>query len=62
LIPQLSVNLGYTRRGFGNFTVTDNLDLVPADHDEFCITAPTDARLGGVRLDASHPDVSCFGS
>jgi hypothetical protein len=48
LIPEVSVNIGYTRRWFGNFTVTDNLALVPADHDEFCITAPTDARLGGV--------------
>ena len=48
LIPQVSVNFGYTRRWFGNFTVTDNLALVPADHDEFCLTAPTDPRLGGV--------------
>ena len=47
LISQMSVNVGYTRRWFGNFTVTDNLAVVPEDFDEFCITAPTDARLGG---------------
>ena len=33
---------------FGNFTVTDNLDITPADYTPFCITAPTDARLGSV--------------
>lgn len=48
LIPQVSAMLGYTRRWFGNFTVTDNVALVPADHDEFCITSPTNARLGAV--------------
>jgi hypothetical protein len=48
LIPQVSVNFGYTRRWFGAFTVTDNLAVVPADHDEFCLTVPADARLGGV--------------
>lgn len=48
LIPQVSVNFAYTRRWFGNFTLTDNLALVPGDYDEFCITAPTDARLDGV--------------
>src|SRR6185295_1387160 len=40
--------LGYFRRTFGNQSVTDNLDVTPADFDSFCITAPTDSRLGGV--------------
>ena len=48
LVSRVGVNFAYTRRWFGNFTLTDNLALVPADYDEFCITAPTDARLGGV--------------
>ena len=29
----------------GNFTVTDNLRVTPADYDPFCITAPRDPRL-----------------
>jgi hypothetical protein len=46
LIPQLAVNVFFTRRWFGNFSVTDNLALVPSNYDEFCMTAPSDARLG----------------
>ena len=48
LLPRVSMDLGYYRRVFGNFTVTDNLDVTPADYTSFCITAPTDARLGSV--------------
>ena len=47
LVPQVSVNFGFTRRWFGNFTVTDNLALVPGDYDEFCLISPVDIRLGG---------------
>jgi hypothetical protein len=42
----LSVNAGYYRRWYGNFVVTDNLAITPSDYDEFCMTAPTDPRLG----------------
>ena len=48
LIPRVSLETGYFRRTFHNQTVTDNLDVTPADFDEFCITAPSDARLGSV--------------
>jgi hypothetical protein len=48
LLPQLGVNFAYTRRWFNNFTATDNKSLVPGDYDEFCITSPTDDRLGDV--------------
>jgi hypothetical protein len=48
LTQDLSVNVQYTRRSYDNFTVTDNLLLTPADYDEYCITAPTDAGLGSV--------------
>ena len=48
LLPRVSLDVGYYRRTFGNQTVTDNLDVTPADFDTFCITAPTDARLGSV--------------
>ncbi len=46
LAPQVSANFAYYRRHFGNFTVTDNTRVSAADYDSFCITAPTDARLG----------------
>ena len=42
-----AVNVGYFYRTFGNFTVTDNLEVTPADFDPFCIKAPTDSRLPG---------------
>jgi hypothetical protein len=43
----LGVNVGYYRRWFGNFRVTDNTLVSPADYDPYCITAPVDARLPG---------------
>ena len=48
LMPRVSLDVGYYRRTFSNQIVTDNLDVTPADFDQFCITAPTDARLGSV--------------
>jgi len=48
LLPRVSFDLGYFYRTFGNQIVTDNLDVTPADFDPFCITAPTDSRLGSV--------------
>ena len=47
LRPGLSVTGGYYRNWSGNFRVTDNLAVAPADHDPYCITAPVDARLPG---------------
>ena len=46
LVPRVSMEAGYFRRTFGNQTVTDNLDITPADFDPFCITAATDPHLG----------------
>ena len=48
LLPRVSLDVGYFRRTFSNQTVTDNLDVTPADYDQFCFTAPTDSRLGTV--------------
>jgi hypothetical protein len=43
--PRVSVDVGYFRRWFGNFAVTDNLALEPGDFSEYSTTAPVDARL-----------------
>ena len=43
--PGLGVNVGYFRTSSGNFSVTDNTLVGPADFDSSCVTAPTDSRL-----------------
>jgi hypothetical protein len=40
-----AVNVGYYRTIYGNFFVTDNLNLQPSDFDPFCVTVPVDSRL-----------------
>ena len=45
LTPRIGVSAGYYHTWFGNSVVTDNLNVAPADHDEFCFTTPIDARL-----------------
>ena len=47
LTPRISAMVGYFHRSYGNFTVTDNLNVTPADFDPFCVTAPVDSRLPG---------------
>ncbi len=48
LKPGAAVSVGFYRTTWGNFTVTDNQLVTPADYDPYCITAPTDSRLGSV--------------
>ncbi len=53
LAPRVSVELSYARRVWGNFQVTDNRAVGPADFDPFTIVAPADQRLpdgGGYSL------------
>ena len=45
LSGRVAMDVGYFRRWYGNFTVTDNLSLVAADFDPFSVTVPTDSRL-----------------
>jgi hypothetical protein len=43
----IGVRFGYFRTSLGNFRITDNLEVMPADYDQFCVTAPVDPRLPG---------------
>jgi hypothetical protein len=53
LMANVSANVAYFRRIYGNFTVTDNLAVTPADYDPYCLAVPSDPRLpdgGGNQL------------
>jgi hypothetical protein len=45
VLPQVSVDVGYFRRWYGNLTTTDDRALTAADFDTFSIAAPRDPRL-----------------
>jgi len=54
VLPRVSVDVGYFRRIWGNFRVTDDLLVGPDDFDRFSMTVPQDPRLpggGGYRVD-----------
>jgi hypothetical protein len=46
IMPGMALNVGYFRTWYGAFLATDNQLWVPSDFGEYCITAPTDSRLG----------------
>ena len=48
LMSGVAMSVGYYRTWYGNFTATDNTLVTPADYSPYCITAPTDPRLGSV--------------
>jgi hypothetical protein len=45
LLPRVSAEFGYSRRSWGNFTVTDNRAVAASEYDTYTLTVPTDARL-----------------
>ena len=47
LTSTMSMVAGYYHNWGGNFLVTDNLKVTPADFSPFSVTAPIDARLPG---------------
>ena len=47
IAPRVAVDVGYFRRWYGNFTVTDNLAVAPSDFGGFSLAAPGNVRLPG---------------
>ena len=47
IAPRVSIEVGYVRRWFQGFVVTDNLAVTPSDFGKFSVVAPVDARLPG---------------
>jgi hypothetical protein len=45
VVRRVSVEVGYNRRWFQNFTVTDNMAVAPSDIDSFTIVAPSHPEL-----------------
>ena len=48
LLSGLGVGVAYFRRWYRNQRVDNNVLVKPTDYDPYCITAPTDARLGSI--------------
>ncbi len=62
ILPRVSVEVGYNRRWFNGFTVTDNRSTVASDYDLFSFTAPTGVGeplpVSGQTITAYNPDPS----
>jgi hypothetical protein len=43
--PRVGIDVGYFRRWFGNFQVTQTVGLTAADYDRYTVRAPADSRL-----------------
>jgi hypothetical protein len=57
LMPRLGIDVGYFRRWFGNFQVTQLVGLTAADFDPYSVTAPLDPGLpdgGGYLIDGLY--------
>jgi Carboxypeptidase regulatory-like domain len=63
LVPRVSATVGYFRRLYGNFIVTDNLAVGTADYTPFVVPVPVDPRLptSGTSITAFDVAPSKFG-
>jgi hypothetical protein len=58
VLPRVSVEVGYHRRWFGNFFVTNNRAVGPTDFDQLTLTAPRNVNLpAGGGYPATYYDV-----
>jgi hypothetical protein len=58
VLPRTSVEVGYHRRWFQGFLVTDNLASTPADYQQYTFTAPLHSSLpgcGGYQVTSFNP-------
>jgi hypothetical protein len=63
VLPRVSVEVGYYRRWFQGFVVTDNLASVASDYDKFTFTAPQNSFLpggGGYSVTSLNPNAKAF--
>jgi len=58
IVPRVSVDVGYFRRWYGNFRITDNTALAANEFTAYTVTAPTVPGLSssGQRLTAFDPN------
>ena len=54
ILPRVSAEIGFSRRWWGNFTVTDNRAIGPQDFDIYTFTPPSDPRLPDSGQPASY--------
>ena len=45
LAPRISIDVQFARRAYGNFRITDDLNVSASDYQQFSLTVPTDPRL-----------------
>jgi hypothetical protein len=63
VLPRVGLEVGYNRRWFQNFLVTDNLLIGPADYQPWTLTAPLDPDLpngGGYPVTSYDPTPAAF--
>jgi hypothetical protein len=63
LMPRVSVEFGYSRRSWGNLTLTENQAVSPADYSTYTLTVPSDPRLptSGQQLQYALLNPNAFG-